>query len=236
MDLFLCYPGGAWPGKRSGEKVIRKIRGSETIVCTYLHFKYKSVLFLGGRLVKWVKSWEWAESHVFLNFCCCYPVRSYVHDPRVFLLQIPVFMRGGSIIPTRERIRRAASLMSHDPITLYVALNNHVSRRPDNTRWRPVNTDELIQVRRRLFINRNKNRFDHAIMFVFFVLQMFPTSSKVHRDLQPALPPADQATLSVNCEAITPLPRLIFFLRVQWHQWQQVWRYPMTSENVTPVN
>jgi alpha 1,3-glucosidase len=36
---------------------------------------------------------------------------------------IPVFLRGGSIIPRRQRIRRAATLMANDPFTLLVALN-----------------------------------------------------------------------------------------------------------------
>ncbi|KAF7798843.1 hypothetical protein EIP86_010069 [Pleurotus ostreatoroseus] len=39
------------------------------------------------------------------------------------LHQIPLFIRGGSILPTRERPRRSAPLMKHDPFTLRVALN-----------------------------------------------------------------------------------------------------------------
>uniref|UniRef100_A0A3Q3SXD8 Glucosidase II alpha subunit b n=1 Tax=Mastacembelus armatus TaxID=205130 RepID=A0A3Q3SXD8_9TELE len=36
---------------------------------------------------------------------------------------IPVFQRGGSIIPRKLRVRRSSSCMEHDPYTLYVALN-----------------------------------------------------------------------------------------------------------------
>ncbi|OZC07253.1 glycosyl hydrolase, family 31 [Onchocerca flexuosa] len=36
---------------------------------------------------------------------------------------IPLFQRGGTIIPTWERVRRASSLMIQDPITLYIAIN-----------------------------------------------------------------------------------------------------------------
>ncbi|KAI3389818.1 hypothetical protein SNEBB_007941 [Seison nebaliae] len=36
---------------------------------------------------------------------------------------IPFFQLGGSIIPKRERLRRSASLMQYDPITLNIALN-----------------------------------------------------------------------------------------------------------------
>jgi len=37
--------------------------------------------------------------------------------------KIPVFQRGGSIIPKRERVRRSAALMHDDPITLVIAPN-----------------------------------------------------------------------------------------------------------------
>merc|ERR1712042_390836 len=35
--------------------------------------------------------------------------------------KVPVFQRGGSIVPKRERIRRSSALMHNDPITLVVA-------------------------------------------------------------------------------------------------------------------
>ncbi|KAI8826243.1 glycosyl hydrolases family 31-domain-containing protein [Fimicolochytrium jonesii] len=37
--------------------------------------------------------------------------------------RIPVLLRGGSIIPRRERVRRASNLMLRDPYTLWVALD-----------------------------------------------------------------------------------------------------------------
>lgn len=37
--------------------------------------------------------------------------------------KLPLFIRGGSILATRERPRRASSLMKYDPFTLRVALN-----------------------------------------------------------------------------------------------------------------
>jgi alpha 1,3-glucosidase len=42
------------------------------------------------------------------------------------LEHIPVYQRGGTIIPTRLRHRRSSKLMRNDPITLYIAseLNN----------------------------------------------------------------------------------------------------------------
>lgn len=42
----------------------------------------------------------------------------YVDTP---LEAIPLFQRGGTIIPMWERVRRASTLMRQDPITLYIA-------------------------------------------------------------------------------------------------------------------
>lgn len=39
------------------------------------------------------------------------------------LHEIPLLIRGGSILPTRERPRRSSPLMKHDPFTLRVALD-----------------------------------------------------------------------------------------------------------------
>ncbi|KAF8589491.1 glycoside hydrolase family 31 protein [Ramaria rubella] len=36
---------------------------------------------------------------------------------------VPLLIRGGSIVPTRERPRRSTRLMRHDPFTLHIALN-----------------------------------------------------------------------------------------------------------------
>lgn len=40
--------------------------------------------------------------------------------------KIPVFQRGGSIIPRKLRLRRSSYLMINDPYTLYVVLNNEL--------------------------------------------------------------------------------------------------------------
>uniref|UniRef100_A0A674P1T4 Glucosidase II alpha subunit n=1 Tax=Takifugu rubripes TaxID=31033 RepID=A0A674P1T4_TAKRU len=42
----------------------------------------------------------------------------------VTISSIPVFQRGGSIIPKKLRVRRSSTCMEHDPYTLYVALGN----------------------------------------------------------------------------------------------------------------
>uniref|UniRef100_A0A3Q3EL20 Glucosidase II alpha subunit b n=1 Tax=Labrus bergylta TaxID=56723 RepID=A0A3Q3EL20_9LABR len=41
----------------------------------------------------------------------------------VTMSSIPVFQRGGSIIPRKLRVRRSSTCMEHDPYTLHVALN-----------------------------------------------------------------------------------------------------------------
>lgn len=45
----------------------------------------------------------------------------------VFFGQIPVFQRGGSIIPKKLRVRRSSTCMEHDPYTLYVAVDRKVT-------------------------------------------------------------------------------------------------------------
>ncbi|KFD54232.1 hypothetical protein M513_05009, partial [Trichuris suis] len=43
------------------------------------------------------------------------------------LEKIPLFIRGGCILPMRDRIRRSSILSKHDPITLLIALNKEAS-------------------------------------------------------------------------------------------------------------
>jgi len=45
------------------------------------------------------------------------------------LHQVPLLVRGGSIVPTRERPRRASSLMHRDPFTLRIALDSSLTAR-----------------------------------------------------------------------------------------------------------
>ncbi len=45
---------------------------------------------------------------------------------KLYFFQIPVFHRGGYIIPQKNRVRRASSLTAHDPYTLVIALDSEV--------------------------------------------------------------------------------------------------------------
>jgi alpha 1,3-glucosidase len=48
--------------------------------------------------------------------------RGAAHIP-VTMDRIPVFQRGGTIVPKKERVRRSSALMRNDPYTLVVALD-----------------------------------------------------------------------------------------------------------------
>lgn len=59
--------------------------------------------------------------------------KSCIYDCYRFFLQNLAFYRGGSIIPRKERPRRASTLMRNDPYTLYVVLDSNVSFCSSNT-------------------------------------------------------------------------------------------------------
>lgn len=44
----------------------------------------------------------------------------------LFCTQVPVFIKGGSIVPTKWRARRSSAMMRDDPYTLIVALDREV--------------------------------------------------------------------------------------------------------------
>lgn len=44
--------------------------------------------------------------------------------------QIPVYQRGGTVVPRQDRVRRSTECMKGDPFTLYVALSPQVSPAP----------------------------------------------------------------------------------------------------------
>ncbi|KAE9553720.1 hypothetical protein FO519_003075 [Halicephalobus sp. NKZ332] len=70
----------------------------------------KVSLYLPGKRQVW---YEW-ETHKTRPS----PGAVYVETP---LDSVPLFQRGGTIIPTRLRPRRSSALMKNDPLTLYIA-------------------------------------------------------------------------------------------------------------------
>ncbi|VDM76765.1 unnamed protein product [Strongylus vulgaris] len=69
-------------------------------------------MYLAGRGEVWY-DWETSKPR---------PSPGAVQNP-VTLKSIPMYQRGGTVIPVRERVRRSSQLMREDPITLYIALN-----------------------------------------------------------------------------------------------------------------
>lgn len=55
-----------------------------------------------------------------------YPGTGYYNIP-VTMDKVPVYYRGGNIIPRKDRPRRASTLTHNDPYTLYIALDSNVS-------------------------------------------------------------------------------------------------------------
>jgi alpha 1,3-glucosidase len=43
------------------------------------------------------------------------------------LERVPVYLRGGSILPRKDRLRRSSNLTTRDPYTLIVALDSKVA-------------------------------------------------------------------------------------------------------------
>jgi len=68
-----------------------------------------------------------AEDQVYYDYFSHYAYRGRSKGKNVTvpaaLHQIPLLVRGGSVLPTRERPRRASSWMKNDPFTLRVALS-----------------------------------------------------------------------------------------------------------------
>ncbi|KAF8161398.1 alpha-glucosidase [Crassisporium funariophilum] len=68
-----------------------------------------------------------AEDQVYYDYFTHHAYRGSAKGKEITvpsaLHQVPVFIRGGSIVPTRERPRRSSPLMKRDPFTLRVALS-----------------------------------------------------------------------------------------------------------------
>uniref|UniRef100_A0A1A8PT52 Glucosidase, alpha, neutral AB n=1 Tax=Nothobranchius pienaari TaxID=704102 RepID=A0A1A8PT52_9TELE len=75
----------------------------------------------------------------------------------VTMSSIPVFQRGGSIIPRKLRVRRSSACMEHDPYTLFVALNTR--RTAEGELYiddgHTFNYDNKEFIHRRLFFSNN---------------------------------------------------------------------------------
>uniref|UniRef100_A0A669E9Y0 Glucosidase II alpha subunit n=1 Tax=Oreochromis niloticus TaxID=8128 RepID=A0A669E9Y0_ORENI len=88
----------------------------------------------------------------------------------VTMSSIPVFQRGGSIIPRKLRVRRSSTCMEHDPYTLYVALN--LQRTADGELY--IDDGHTFNYEKKEFIYRK-------LTFANKVLSSFTTDSWIER-------------------------------------------------------
>jgi alpha 1,3-glucosidase len=70
-------------------------------------------------------SWYDAETLALVVSATSGECTVHVQEVSADLDTIPVFQRGGSILPRKLRLRRSSMLMKNDPYTLYVALDSH---------------------------------------------------------------------------------------------------------------
>lgn len=96
------------------------------IVTGWLHISSCSNGMTLTLMLHSMEAWDITLMHLLIRYvrCCGYCPCTRFNITNT--LQIPVFYRGGSIVPKKLRIRRCSSLMADDPYTLYVALNLEV--------------------------------------------------------------------------------------------------------------
>uniref|UniRef100_A0A8C2XBN9 Glucosidase II alpha subunit n=1 Tax=Cyclopterus lumpus TaxID=8103 RepID=A0A8C2XBN9_CYCLU len=83
----------------------------------------------------------------------------------VTISSIPVFQRGGSIIPRKSRVRRSSTCMMQDPYTLYVALNPQGELYIDD--GHTFNYEKKEFIHRKLFFANNMLSSEFAYPFFF---------------------------------------------------------------------
>ncbi|KAJ1987119.1 glucosidase II [Coemansia spiralis] len=111
---------------------------------------------------------NWYDMHTYTSYFA--PTkRQFTID----LAQTLVFVRGGSIIPTRERQRRASALMKYDPFTLYV----YVSRDGTATGKLYLDDGETYDYEEGAFIERE-------LLFVDSRLSSRPSAHTVETSAQ----------------------------------------------------
>lgn len=84
---------------------------------------------------------------------------------------IPVFIRGGSIIPQRQRLRRSSTLMKHDPFTLLIALNE----KGEASGKLYVDDGETFKYKEGEYISRSFNYSNHVLTSTIDLSAELPT-------------------------------------------------------------
>ena len=104
--LWYEFPGDELSHSREGTHMV----GDSLLVAPVLHKGATSVeVYFPGNTV-WYDYWTHEKMEV-----------TGVKTVPAPYEKVPVFQRGGTIIPIRERVRRSSALMHEDPITLIVA-------------------------------------------------------------------------------------------------------------------
>lgn len=129
LQIFLFYDDQVW---YNAATFLPHNGGSASYVQVDLYKVCSSVL-----------SWRKAILHFFVHFCVEWNAVQFVfwslnflstYEAAIVILevlncviqQIPVFYRGGFIIPTHQRPRRSSIIAAEDPYTLTVSLNLQV--------------------------------------------------------------------------------------------------------------
>ncbi|XP_063543327.1 neutral alpha-glucosidase AB isoform X2 [Cydia strobilella] len=95
----------------------------------------------------------------------------------VNIAKIPLYQRGGSVVPRKERVRRSSALMAADPYTLVVALD------ANNTAHGSLYIDdgETYEFRNNKYIYAHIDYEPSAITYSFVNSANYPTRSWVER-------------------------------------------------------
>ncbi|CAH2242557.1 jg8129 [Pararge aegeria aegeria] len=120
----------------------------------------------------------------------------------VTITKIPVYQRGGTIVPRKERVRRASSLMANDPYTLVVALDSN------NTAHGTVYIDdgETFDYKSNKYIYGSFDYQPAAIAYKFINKDAnYPTRSWVERIVIAGIKNAPKAAKLVQGGKQTPL-------------------------------
>ncbi|XP_039761408.1 neutral alpha-glucosidase AB [Pararge aegeria] len=120
----------------------------------------------------------------------------------VTITKIPVYQRGGTIVPRKERVRRASSLMANDPYTLVVALDSN------NTAHGTVYIDdgETFDYKSNKYIYGSFDYQPAAITYKFINKDAnYPTRSWVERIVIAGIKNAPKAAKLVQGGKQTPL-------------------------------
>nr|XP_015194233.1 PREDICTED: neutral alpha-glucosidase AB [Lepisosteus oculatus] len=118
------YEGWCWPGNAGYPDFTNpEMRSWWANMFAYDQYEVRTapLLFPGGvtRLsLSPCLPQVWYDVHTFQK----HSGGQHLYIP-VTLSSIPVFQRGGSIVPRKNRVRRSSSCMTSDPYTLYVALS-----------------------------------------------------------------------------------------------------------------